>query len=244
LSSNDFINDIIQQYNMLNVFSINEFTSTMLIEVPLDKVKPTVMPGYISKRQLNNIIKKIENELHCKVLVSYQPTENKDNIQAGLLAITKAQLKNKIVSVNISFLDSKNATVYVFSKNITLEQREKIDSLICEYLHSTNINTNSIEHHTVQHPEPSLMILLRTIKVNYPIELESLRETLEKNGNYIPSKDWLNSKVDALRKRKLLTRDQAGNYRLTQSGLEQVPITKSRNSSDIERILSLAKKHL
>lgn len=149
-----------------------------------------------------------------------------------------------MTDLDISFSQANEVNVCVFCKNFTEDDKVKWERVSFEYLSSLNINISQFVYEQKNNPEPSLMVILRVSKKIFPFNLEGLATKIIDGGYYVVSADWLNSKLDSLRKKGLLVRDQEGLYRLTQLGLEAVPVTKSRNSSDIERILYLARKHL
>lgn len=235
----------LSKFPMVSVKEVNEFNDTILLDIPISKLVPSAKTGFITKRQILNLTKKIESELSIKVLTSYSSPEGKLNIEAGLKALAKANIKNKkIVDLDVSFENAKNAILYVFSTNLTNEDKEKWDLLVRDYFNSLNISLNSLIYEQKNNPEPNLMVMLRSLKVIYPCDLTMIRVFLESKGYHIESLDWLNSKLDSLRKKKLIIRDRDGFYRMTYLGLELVPVTRSRQSSDVDRILYLAKKYL
>lgn len=235
----------LSKFPMVSVKEVNEFNDTILLDIPISKLVPSAKTGFITKRQILNLTKKIESELSIKVLTSYSSPEGKLNIEAGLKALAKANIKNKkIVDLDVSFENAKNAILYVFSTNLTNEDKEKWDLLVRDYFKRLNISLNSLVYEQKNNPEPNLMVMLRSLKVIYPCDLTMIKVFLESKNYHIESLDWLNSKLDSLRKKKLIIRDRDGFYRMTYLGLELVPVTRSRQSSDVDRILYLAKKYL
>ncbi len=134
--------------------------------------------------------------------------------------------------------------LYVFCKNLTLSEREKWESLVVGILNGFNIKVTSFVYEAKNNPEPTMMVILRAAKKCQPFDLPRLFSQLDNGDYHIESLDWLNGKLDNLRKKGFLLRSHDGTYRMTLSGLEIVPVTKSRQSSDIERVLYLARKHL
>ncbi|HGV3500432.1 TPA: hypothetical protein ACNGY8_006185, partial [Klebsiella michiganensis] len=107
-----------------------------------------------------------------------------------------------------------------------------------------NINIISFIYEAKKNPEPTMMMILRTAKKCQPFDLPMLFNELDNGDYHVESLDWLNGKLDNLRKKGFLLRNHDGSYRMTLAGLEIVPVSKSRQSSDIERVLYLARKHL
>lgn len=88
---------------------------------------------------------------------------------------------------------------------------------------------------------PTLIAILRLIKIKQPINandlLHDLIQTYEKTDI-----DWLNKKLDLLRKKKSLIRNADEKYVLTMKGLNSVPSGARSSSSDVERALELGKR--
>jgi len=243
--SDKYFTDLKDKFPMVTFHKVNDFTSTMLMHIPLNKVSSKAKVGWITRRQVENIVKKTKELLDIDVLVSYGIVDNKLDIENGLSALIRANIKRRSVSaINVSFLDSENAVTFIFCQNLEKNEKNKINDLVNNYFLQLKISSNEIIYYEKNNPEPSPMALLRSLKINFPVTLNDFLKELKKEGYYIESEEWLSRKLDTFRKRSFLIRDRDGFYRLTLTGQGLVPITKSRNSSDIERILKLAKKHL
>lgn len=243
---NEFmIIDILDKYPMIQVKEVSGFSDALLLIIDMGKVSPVAKRGMISHRQVNAVLKKIRELLGVKVFVSYSISAQKENIESGLKALASANFKRgKVVDLDISFFAANEVNMYTFCKDFSENDRAKWEKASFEYLSSLNIKISEFVYEQKINPEPSLMIILRLSKKIFPYDLGQLSSQIESSGYNVISADWLNAKLDLLRKKGLLNRDHAGVYRLTQAGLEAVPVTKSRQSSDIERILHLARKHL
>lgn len=239
------ISDILNKYPMIQVKEVAGYSDAVLLVVDMGKVSPVASRGMISHRQVNYISKKISELLNVKVFISYSFSEQKENIEAGLKALVSANFKRgKIVELYISFSNAKEINIYSFCKGFSEQDRSRWESISADYLSSLSIKVSQFLYEQKLNPEPPLMVILRFSKKIFPFNLVQLSEQIENNGYHITSGDWLNAKLDSLRKEGFLLRELNGIYRLTQSGLEAVPVTKSRQSSDVERILYLARKHL
>ena len=245
MSKTDLYKEFSNKFSMIQFHSINEFTSTILMEVPTSKLKDRAEKGYITRRQIENIKIKIKNKYNTDVLVSFSESADKAGIEAGLLVLLNANIKTKkIKNVSISFYNSSDINIIVFCKGLEGKERVEVERLAVQYITSMKMTLRSIEYNDIVGIEPSLMVILRAVKSTYPITLENLAGYLIKHSYYIESIEWLSKRLDLLRKREFLIRSLEGVYRLTHSGIEQVPVTRSRTSSDIDRILTIAKRHL
>jgi hypothetical protein len=237
--------ELLDKFPMISVKDISDFAGAILLVVPMQKVTALAEKGSITKRQINSISKKIESALNVKVFISYSLSAQKGNIEAGLKAIANANFKKgKITDLDVSFIDSKTIDLFSFCKSLSTDDTTQWEALVNSYLNGLNIKINNFHYEQKLNPEPNAMIILRAAKKIFPFTIAELTVALETGGYHVDSNDWLNSKLDLLRKKNLIIRNRDGVYRFTQLGLDAVPITKSRQSSDVERILYLARKHL
>lgn len=245
MSNQKVLSELLFKFPFIKVKDVTDFMDTILLIVPMNKIVPLAMSGNITKRQLSLLVKKISEQLKVKVLVSYSPFADKVNIESALEVLARSNFKKgKIIDLTLSFTDSQNAMLYVFCKNLTSIEQELWESLVGEVLKSFNINIISFIYEAKKNPEPTMMMILRTAKKCQPFDLPMLFNELDNGDYHVESLDWLNGKLDNLRKKGFLLRNHDGSYRMTLAGLEIVPVSKSRQSSDIERVLYLARKHL
>ncbi|BEB20159.1 TPA: hypothetical protein ACGAAP_000189 [Escherichia coli] len=245
MSNQKILSELLVKFPFIKVKDVTDFMDTILLIIPINKIVPLSASNSITKRQISLLVKRITEKLNVRVLISYSPFSDKDNIEAALVALARSNFKKgKISDLNLSFFDSQNAVLYVFCKNLTLSEREKWESLVVGILNGFNIKVTSFVYEAKNNPEPTMMVILRAAKKCQPFDLPRLFSQLDNGDYHIESLDWLNGKLDNLRKKGFLLRSHDGTYRMTLSGLEIVPVTKSRQSSDIERVLYLARKHL
>lgn len=245
MSNQKFLSELLLKFPFIKAKDVTDFIDTILLIVPMNKIVPLATPDNITKRQLSLLAKKIAEQLSVKVLISYSPFADKDNIEAALSALARSKLKkDKITDLTLSFADSQNAMLYVFCKNLSTVERELWETLVEGVLKSFNIKINSFIYEAKNNPEPTMMMILRSAKKCQPFNLQELFNELHNRDYHVESLDWLNGKLDNLRKKGFLLRNHDGSYRMTLAGLEIVPVSKSKQSSDIERVLYLASKHL
>ncbi|EOY5423050.1 hypothetical protein I6M88_20295 [Citrobacter sedlakii] len=245
MSNQKVLSELLVKFPFIKVKDVTDFMDTILLSIPMNKVVPLSAADSITKRQISFLVKKITEKLNVRVLISYSPFSDKDNIEAALVALARSNFKKgKVSDLNLSFFDSQNAVLYIFCKNLTLQEREKWESLVVGVLNGFNIKITSFVYEAKNNPEPTMMAILRAAKKCQPFDLPELFGQLDNGDYHIESIDWLNGKLDNLRKKGFLLRSHDGIYRMTLAGLEIVPVTKSRQSSDIERVLYLARKHL
>ncbi|MEB2702632.1 hypothetical protein [Citrobacter koseri] len=245
MSRDAMLSSILNRYSFISVKDVTDFLDTILLIIPVSNISSVATPNFITKRQISTLVRKIQEALDVKVLISYSAFADKDNIELALKALSRANLKKgKISDLDLSFIDSQNAILNVFSKNLSMQERTDWENLVKALLSGFNINVSSFLYEEKNNPEPTMMVILRAAKKLQPFNINQLQKSIEDNSYHIQSSEWLNSKLDNLRKKGFILRDQHGVYRMTLAGLEIVPVTKSRQSSDIDRMLYLARKYL
>lgn len=84
--------------------------------------------------------------------------------------------------------------------------------------------------------------ILSAIRQLAPVDLPSLVRKLTAQDLNVPSIDWANRRLDALRKSHLVLRRHDGTYVLSRKALELLGTRKHRRSPDISRLLALARQ--
>ncbi len=84
--------------------------------------------------------------------------------------------------------------------------------------------------------------MLSAIRILAPVDAPTLAKQLAVQGHDIPSPDWTNRRLDALRKSNLILRRRDGTYVLTTEALGKLGTRNSSRSPDISRFLALARR--
>ena len=142
----------------------------------------------------------------------------------------------------MSFPSSDHALVWVSlgmaRASTTIEVKEHVENFLLE----SQITCDGIEFLSPALPEPSTTAILRSVKICAPVDLKGIAADLQKRGMPSPSDRWLASRLDSARKRGLLVWQKDGTYVLSAAGIQAVPHTRSGSSSDVDRILALARR--
>ena len=166
-----------------------------------------------------------------------------DDIAVSLRAVLKNEFPDLVSDVHVSFVTSKAAVAWVESKAV-IDQKavERIRSKAAAELADFGLTCQAFEVVLPQLPEASTTAILRAVKVHAPASLAVVNQDLLRRGFSCPSEKWLSYKLDSARKRGLLQRDHDGRFILTSDGLEVVPWSRTASSSDVDRMLSLARR--
>ncbi|MGQ5718437.1 hypothetical protein [Pseudochrobactrum asaccharolyticum] len=95
---------------------------------------------------------------------------------------------------------------------------------------------------TKKHNLPSLIAVLRIIKVGSPITFEHILQAIVSKNYEKPNNAWLKHSLDKLRKSGFISWRQPGFYYMTLLGLNNLGTEKNRRSGDIARALELAQR--
>jgi len=222
---------------------LNPSSSVLLLEVPRDRVGETASKDRTSRRQLSFVSKSLQKKFGKRVIVTLRDAQALDDIAISLRAVLKNEFPELVSDVHVSFATNASAVVWVEAKTIleptTIEQ---LEAATRRSLQNFGIECDAFDLVPPPLPEPSTVAILRAVKVHAPASLAMLNEDLHRRGFASPSDRWLSYKLDVARKRGLVLRDQGGRFTLTASGLEVVPWSRSASSSDVDRMLSLARR--
>lgn len=224
---------------------INDFSRTIFLEVPRDKLKSKADNGFTSNRQLHFLSRAIERKFDVRVFVAFRDTQQGVGIETGLSAGLARTFRNVFGNAFISHLMADRAFVWV-ETTVSVEEADVlgIKKYVEQFLAGMAIHCDGIEVIGPTNPEPSTAAILRSVKRLSPVKIEDLSADLRQRDFCCPSDRWLAGKLDGARKRGLTVRNIDGTYTLTAAGLGIVPHSRSRSSSDIERMLSLAKRRM
>lgn len=239
----------IQQYlssrelGFLVAIRLNELSNTLLIEVPRDKMRSKAARGFTSRRQLTFIARSLSKKFNVRVVTAIRDADGLSDVAAGLRAVLSRAFAGVVSDVFVSFPVADHAIVWVETSQVVGSPLDKkIGKAATLFLKETGIHCDEVEMVGPMLPEPSTIAILSAIKVLAPVTIKEIADDLGRRGFSCPSLSWLAAKLDAVRKRSLLLRDPRGRYVLTGLGTEVVPRTRSASSSDIARMLMLARR--
>lgn len=218
-------------------------SSVLVLEVPRDRLGKTASKDKTSRRQLAMVSKSLQSKFGSRVIVVLRDAEALDDIAISLRAVLRHECPELVSDVHVSFETSATAVVWVEPKTILDEQAvEEIKRTASRELSKFGVSCQALDIVAPQSPEASTPAILRAVKVHAPASLTVVSQDLLRRGFSCPSEKWLSHKLDVARKRGLLLRGEDGRFVLTASGLEVVPWSRTASSSDVDRMLSLARR--
>jgi len=231
-----------REASFVSAVRLNEMSRTVLLEIPRDRVRSTSGNGFTSKRQLTFISRAIEKRFDLRVLTAFRDSQQHTDLESGLRAMLVRRFAGLVDDARMSFPTSDHALVWVTLGTAPDATSAEVRAQVENFLLESQIACDGIEFLSPALPEPSTTAILRTVKTLAPVGLEGIAADLRKRGMPSPSDRWLAGRLDSARKRGLLVRQKIGTYVLTAAGLQVVPHTRSGSSSDVDRMLAMAKR--
>jgi hypothetical protein len=222
----------------------DDYSNTIVLDVPISKVGKQAGNGLTSKRQLSYLEGELKKKYGVNVIVLFRQSEF-EFYEGTLKKLLENMYPDSIEWLYLSNSVENSIQVWVcLSDENSKEKSLQIKSQIYKILKIFKLGLINIDFLISDKPEPSIAAILRSIKILEPVNLGQIKDYLEnKEYRALDDDSWLLKKLDTARKKGLILRDPTkGYYMLTSTGLDVVPFSRSKNSSDIERILLLSKR--
>ncbi len=224
-------------------FHFDEPSNTLVLEIPLKCVREISGKGFTSKRQLAYLGRMIREKFNVNVVTAFRQEHQLDSLEAGLEALLVRRYPDNVSGIYMSFVTGESAQIWVSLKSEATDASVKqISEQANEYLDAAALKVEGIEFIPPGSPEPSIAAILRALKALSPAKIAAVIEYLRGRGFIIPNDRWLSRRLDTARKKGLVLREHSGSYVLTATGLDLVPHSRSRSSTDVERMLLLSRR--
>lgn len=229
--------------DFVSVVRMDPASNIVVLEVPIGSVRDTADHGFTSKRQLAYLSRDLSLETKTQVTVAFQESPEMATLEMALRSVLQAKFPEHVANLLMFSTTGTKAQPWVELRRETDDHvRAAIRAQIEEFLVGANIVSEGIEFVSPALPEPSLAAILRSLKTLSPAKPENLKEHLGNRGFFVPPDPWLTHRLDVARKHGLVIRTEMGSYVLTEGGLQAVPHSRLRTSSDIERVLLLGRR--
>ncbi len=222
---------------------VSPTSGALVIEVPRDRVHAKSSSGKTSRRQLAFVTRSLEKKFGRRVLVTIRDAQTLDDVAASLRAVLRRKFPAIVADVHVSFVDATTAVVWI--ESLTIADAAAVEPVYLATqaeLADFGVRCEAFDVVKPLLPEPSTIAILRSVKTFAPASLSAVVADLLRRGFSCPSEKWLSYKLDVARKRGLVVRDPMGRFTLTADGLDVVPRSRSSSSSDVERMLVLARR--
>ncbi len=214
-----------------------------VLYVPGDSVSLRVGHHQTSVRQMDRLRADIKSRLNLDVDWIITQDDRVAALEAALLAALEARFPVTFTTVSVSALQLSPVWVW-FETTPGADNRpsEEVLNKMAAHIFGAFELEPPVALYVDSSDLPTSPMILRRLKTNSPTTSESLAERLRKDRVMIPNLEWLQTKLDTLRRKGLIARAEDGTYAMTEEGLRIVPHGRSRSSSDIERALALSRK--
>lgn len=217
--------------------------NTLILDIDAESIGDTVGPNRTSRRQISFLSSAIKKRFQVRVIVSLRAGKILTDLESGLKAVLQRRYPNNYSGLVASFPSTNRAAVWIsLEALVDSETDQSIRRTVLEFLDHAGIHSVDIEIASPSLPAPSTVAILRSLKRLAPVDLNTLMKDLADRRLPCPSAKWLSQKLDGARKRGLVVYMTDHRYTLTVDGLGLVPTSKSRSSSDIDRVLALARR--
>lgn len=208
---------------------------SFILHIPIDRVSENAKEGYISRIQLEKLLKNLNEKFSYKFDFLHVESEKLNDLVKGIDLILKAKFGDFIENINSTFLSSEKINLEIYTQNLDAGTQSNLDKYIISVFETSNIQVANIEWIGEIEEYPSVIEILIALKETQPISLENLNSKLR-----LTDPKWLNRQLDKLIKKSLLVRDNSSKqYALTGKGLGIIPNITNNSNSDIKRALSL-----
>lgn len=159
--------------------------------------------------------------------------------EAGVRAIVSAAIAVPSEQVFIVVKEGR-ATVWIgATPKIEDDKLALMKDLLGKYLSGQGYQLEGLRT-ALPKEKPGKLVVLKVVRHLAPVRSDELFARLNERGFEVPSTQWVEKRLDALRQAKLLVRLRDGHYALTAQCLSFLGTGKTRSSPDVARLLALA----
>lgn len=225
----DFISDIVP----------SEKEGLYVFFIPMSRIsKNSSTTRTATKTKIGRVISQIKERFGVEIQPVYVGDVS-SGLEAGIRAAIELNFPGLICDCLVALQDSHHADVWLVPSTDDTRMPGTIEGIVADNLRVARVNLRRFHWGRTSTREPSDVVLLTQMKIHAPVAAEVLHEVLVSLNFRVPSSKWLDASLDRLRKAGFIRRLPTARYVLTLDGLTVVPHGRSRESSDIKRILAL-----
>ncbi len=225
------------------VARFDNVVQTLFIEVSISAIRDYADNESASRYQLTRLAHAIARRFSVRTVLIYRPPSEFSEIEAQLRSKLTEKWAAHFEDIYLSFATGKEAFAWITSKRpINADVLSQIIKEVSDHLTANEIILSGSQLVAAGSEPPSQAAILRAVKALAPASIEQVIDHLEKREFSRPSERSVRNTLDSARKRGLVIWHEPGRYTLTSLGLDFVPHTRTRTSSDIERILLMARR--
>lgn len=235
------IEDFLESKNVKYVSSCSfiEDEGTLILNIPIS----FLASGATTPRKIKNLKNSISEKFNTQVIESITQSEKSNTIHFGITSIINEEISADAYDLSLIIQSDGNLNTHLkFKTQIQSGKITKIEEKIKKYFLLLEAEKFSIDIIKNSENPPTLTAILRSAKKLAPFLMKDIIKELESRNFDLPSEKWMNNQLDSIRKKGLIFRRSDEKYTLTYKGILATPSAGNRNSSDIERVLYMARK--
>lgn len=213
---------------------------SILIYVPRELIADKVGRGMTSLRQLNNLVKHLNERYSSKVVVVLTESDSHRELETSLKLMLNQRFRDRIESLFLSSRGDEIVDCWIELDALPGQLENEVAQYLAELLGTLDLAIGEIFWLSSPSTMPSVLALLRQVKAHQPISAQELAAKFEAESGV--SEQKIAHAMDSLRRKGLVLWQRPGLYSLTVEGLAAVPRGLSRSSSDIARALALGRR--
>lgn len=221
---------------------VDDSGERFVVLIPASSVGKRSSKRLISHRALRSIAEECKRDLCARVEWIVTGGESATQLHQAFADAVRSRFPDLVEDVVVSDLTRSPVIVWIevrgtMSHPSILRLLEKVASELLSLLGGPKAEiviggTRNL---------PSKAILLRSIKAAAPASSGQVLAALVRS-EFESDAEWLSSRLDSLRRQGLVVRSRAGLISLSEKGVRLVPHGDFHSSSDIERVLALARR--
>lgn len=222
---------------------VDDASRTIVLEIPVSSIAKKATAQLTSRRQIAHLQGLLAKKFGSQVEIAFRQTQPYADLEAGLRAQLLLRWAGLVEDVYMSFPAGDTVYVWVIlGGGIEHGTEAELRLQIQEFVRDSTLTLLGLEFVGRDRPLPSIASILRAVKLHAPVTVYKLVQMLRDEEFSVPDEGWLSKKLDLARKKGLVVRESRGAYLVTATGLAIVPSSRSGSSTDIDRILLLARR--
>lgn len=237
----DALQSIKEEYYISDIYE-RSTDDSFVLHIPIDRLTEKAKNGFISRLQVENLVKHLSAKFSKSFEIIYNPSEKLEQLVEAVETILKVQFGSVVEASIFTFLSAERVNAWLKVQNIDVETKVKIEEYLKVLFAESDVNILEIQWDGELMGFPSVMEILIAVKRLQPISIENFLVDFNQDFSCIEDK-WLNRQLDKLIKKDLIVRDPlTKKYTLTWKGLDAIPNITNNSNSDIKRALSLGRR--
>ncbi|GEA08677.1 hypothetical protein KUL42_34380 [Alteromonas sp. KUL42] len=233
--------DKLSKYFVVDI-QVRANDDSIVLYIPKDKLSEDTKVGHVTRRQIKQLCNRLSSKYNVEVQTVYLKSRKSEELEAGIVQLINSRFENSVEQLYLSYGAEDVISIWLQSTKGGELKKDEITEVVNQMLVLSGLKLNAMHWINSEPMLPSNILLLKAIKERQPIKAIELAEIFQHDYPDTTA-SWVSRILDKLIKKGIVVREHPdGNYVLTMMGLNVVPSIKSRNGTDIVRVLELGRK--